>query len=149
MREERKVVRANKVNLLCAPHSNKMVRTGKVDRGMPSNSEYRCHEGCSVWSPNKYPRYEEIAAPEDATVLTTSHLAFVLTLFAGTEFEGCVNIDNEGELWLRFDIDDCGPKDQWSEYVDLQERLRSMGLELYDPQTEHDCISGGLQFITA
>lgn len=79
-------------------------------------------------------------------ILTRDNLGEINELLKGSEFEKCVNVDNRGELWLRYDIDDCDPKEQWSEYCEVSEGLRRFGLELDDPLTEHDCISGGLRY---
>ena len=64
--------------------------------------------------------------------------------FKGTIFEGCLQVE-AGLPWLRYDIDDCGPKEQWDEYIDVVNGLKELGLELVDPYVEHDCISGGLK----
>mgnify|MGYP005854965209 CR=1 FL=1 len=69
----------------------------------------------------------------------------VQKLVEDSAFDGCVNKDNEA-VWLRYDTDDCDPKEQWSEYCDVQERLQVLGLKLIDPQLEHDCISGDLVY---
>jgi|AntDeeMinimDraft_5_1070356.scaffolds.fasta_scaffold19856_2 hypothetical protein len=64
-------------------------------------------------------------------------------LLENTPFRNCVNKDGN-ILWFRYDIDDCFPKEQWTEYCDVQDQLRAVGLELGDPNVEHDCISGDL-----
>lgn len=70
-----------------------------------------------------------------------SALEGLVELLDGSEFEGCI-FSEGGDPWLRFDIDDCGPKEQWDEYCDVLERLKRFGLSLEDSVVEHDCISG-------
>lgn len=65
----------------------------------------------------------------------------------GTFLEGCVEVATDGTPWLRYDIDDCDPKDQWAEYCDVSDQLKSVGLVLEDPCIEHDCISGDVHWI--
>jgi hypothetical protein len=67
----------------------------------------------------------------------------ICELVLGTEFEGCINIDN-GTLWLRYDTTDSDLKERWDNFVDVQERLRQFGVQLDDVLIEHDCISGNL-----
>jgi hypothetical protein len=63
--------------------------------------------------------------------------------FVGTEFEDCCIYDSEEkESWLRFDIPDSDPKEQWDEYICVLEGLRKIGYDLHEPLVEHDCISG-------
>lgn len=77
------------------------------------------------------------------TGIPASDLGKINELLKDSEFHDCVKVDGN-TLWLRYDIDDCDPKEQWTEYCDVQERLRTFGLELGDPCVEHDCISGDL-----
>jgi hypothetical protein len=54
-------------------------------------------------------------------------------------------IDSAGAVHLRYDIDDCGAKEQSAEYSDLAEALLLVGLGITDPQIEHDCITGEVE----
>lgn len=47
--------------------------------------------------------------------------------------------------WLRWDIDDCDPKEAHTKYCELQDDLARHGYRVADPQVEHDCISGHLE----
>jgi hypothetical protein len=76
----------------------------------------------------------------------TTELETFVSLLAGSEFDGCVFMD-DGKPWLRFDIDDCDPKEQWDEYCDVLDGLKRFGLTLEDAQVEHDCISGDLVYL--
>lgn len=76
-----------------------------------------------------------------------SKLNALLAVVAGTIFEGHIEVDGEGEPWLRYDIDDSDSKEQWDEYCFISEQLKAAGLELDEPCVEHDCISGGLKFL--
>lgn len=71
----------------------------------------------------------------------------IKNLLIGSEFEECVSLEKENTLALIFYIDECGPKEQWTEYIDVQERLGELGLALKDPVVEHDCISGELDLV--
>jgi len=68
-------------------------------------------------------------------------------IFLGSEFEGCV-LSDHGEAWLRWDIDDCDPKEQSAEYYFLMDRLKDFGTTITEAQIEHDCISGTLAIIS-
>lgn len=61
----------------------------------------------------------------------------------GTILEGEVCIV-EKALYCRHDTDDSDPKQQWDNYLDVQDQLKDIGYMLHDPQIEHDCISGDL-----
>lgn len=51
---------------------------------------------------------------------------------------------NEG-IYFRYDVWPEGtPKENWTEYCDLQEELQSLGWTIDDVYIEHDCISGDL-----
>ncbi len=69
----------------------------------------------------------------------------ICNVLKGSEFEGCVFVDN-GVIWLRYDTDDSDPKEQWDNFVEVQEGLRRFGLQLDEALVEHDCISGNLIF---
>jgi len=87
-------------------------------------------------SENKVQNPETSAVPLDK----------IVSLLAGSEFEGCIFYE-DGKPWLRFDIDDCGPHEQWDEYCDVQDGLKRFGLKLVDPLVEHDCISGDIVYL--
>ena len=55
--------------------------------------------------------------------------------------------DCSGDWWLRYDTDDSDPKEQWENYIMVQDDLRDYGLKLDDAQIEHDCISGDVMEI--
>lgn len=68
-------------------------------------------------------------------------------LFKGSFLEGHLEEQVEGILYLRYDIDDCGPKEQWDEYIEVSDELARLGLMLDDPYLEHDCISGNVIYL--
>jgi len=70
----------------------------------------------------------------------------ILSKVIGTEFESHIQFEGD-KPWLRYDTDDCGPKEQWDVYCGVAESLKQIGLELVEPLVEHDCISGYLKLI--
>lgn len=45
-------------------------------------------------------------------------------------------------LYLRYDTDDSTAKENWTQFCDIQDELKTKGYTLIDPYIEHDCITG-------
>lgn len=43
---------------------------------------------------------------------------------------------------FRLDHEELDPKEQSTHYYEVQDALRGIGLELIEPQLEHDCLTG-------
>ena len=76
----------------------------------------------------------------------------VKKMVEGTELEGCIRpLPDKSRVYLRFDIDDSDPKEQWFEYTEIKESLKRVGLRFIDEPdnvlVEHDCISGDIELI--
>jgi len=144
----RRKVTATEITLLCDTCVLEMEATLSITRSMPSKTKYLCPNGCEIWTSAHYPRLEwdKHSEPVAGPVPKTMYLK-VRNLLYDTAYRDCVNIDSDGGLWFRCDIEECAPKEQWTEYCELSDDLRKLGLRLDDPTIEHDCISGLLHLI--
>lgn len=52
--------------------------------------------------------------------------------------------DGEGLYFRRDHYEPENPKDTWDIYLDCQEELKELGLQIDDPCVEHDCVSGNV-----
>jgi hypothetical protein len=62
--------------------------------------------------------------------------------FAGSYVEGCFEIQQENEIYFRYDTEDSTGKENWTTYCYISEELASKGYTLTDLYIEHDCITG-------
>lgn len=60
--------------------------------------------------------------------------------FVGTEFAG--EVDDKGYFRRDFSPELEGSREQWTEYCDVQESFRTLGYELREHYSEHDCLTG-------
>jgi hypothetical protein len=51
-------------------------------------------------------------------------------------------VEQDGRLYFRRDFWSCGPQLQQAELDDTNEFLSLLGLNLDEPQLEHDCLTG-------
>lgn len=69
-------------------------------------------------------------------------LNVVKEAFKDSYLKDCFSVMDGNAIYFRRDTEDSDSRQQWDNYIDVCDELRSKGYKFIEPQIEHDCITG-------